>query len=339
MLSARRRSRAGLRPDLHMESSDRPGGLPVPRTQKPRLPLAALRTFEAAVRLESFKEASEELGVSATTVSNQIRMLEAKWGCQLFLRSTRQVIPTEIGQSLGRVVRQSFEAIQQEIENHIADRRVSVSLAVGAIFAARWLMPRLDQLRRDLPRIELTLRRGRRVTSPNDMPATVVVDWGLGDWPGLESEPLMRIEYSPVLAPALLGSLGSPASPEGLSSLAILHQQDRSEWASWLQQAGVSAIGLRDEMIIEDSHVATQAALLGQGAVLGILPFVSEDLERGLLVQPFEHRLKPAKAYHLLTRPGARKRPEVEAVCNWLKKAARDYAEQWPYTRPEPESP
>ena len=300
------------------------------RKTRQRLPLSALRTLEAALRLESFKDAADELGVSATTVSNQIRELEARWGCQLFVRATRQVVPTEIGQSLGRVIKQSFDAIAQEIEYHVARRRTTVSLAVGAIFGARWLMPRLGQLRSALPHIELTLRRGRRVTSPNDMPATVVVDWGLGDWPGLESQPLMRIEYTPVMAP----SLASPTMTLGdLAHCPILHQQDRSEWMAWLAQARAGELQLSQEMIIEDSHVATQAALLGQGAVLGILPFVSDDLEAGRLVQPFAQTLQPAKAYHLLTRPGARQRPEVQAVCDWLTQATRDYADQWPYTR------
>lgn len=320
-----------------MDTADRPD-LSRVRPARKRLPLAALRTFEAAVRLESFKDAAEELGLTATTVSNQIRMLEAQWGCQLFVRSTRQVVPTEIGQSLGRVLRHSFEAIEQEIEYHVAARRVSVSLAVGAIFAARWLMPRLQKMRQDLPRIELTLRRGRRVTSPNDMPATVVVDWGLGDWPGLESEPLMRIEYAPVLAPSLIAHKAPALNLNDLGQLPLLHQQDRSEWAAWLQRVDAPPMPLSEEMIIEDSNVATQAALLGQGVVLGILPFVHEDLQSGRLIQPFEQRLRPAKAYHLLTRPGARRRPEVQAVCAWLKKAALDYAQQWPYTRPEADS-
>jgi LysR family glycine cleavage system transcriptional activator len=317
-----------------MDRAESSEGSAAPLNKRQRLPLAALRTFEAAVRLESFKDAAEELGVSATTVSNQIRMLESNWGCQLFVRNTRQVVPTEIGQSLGRVVRQSFDAIEQEIEHHIANRKVSVSLAVGAIFGARWIMPRLEQLRQDLPQIALTLRRGRRVTSPNDMPATVVVDWGLGDWPGLESEPLMRIEYTPVLSPSLMKKAPSPLSVQDLRLLPLLHQQDRSEWTAWLQLAGASTANATDEMIIEDSHVATQAALLGQGVVLGILPFIEDDLNKGLLVQPFEKKLRPAKAYYLLTRPGAQKRPEVRAVCDWLRKAAAEYARLWPQTDP-----
>ena len=299
-----------------------------------RLPLTGLRIFEAAARLESFKDAAEELCISATTVSNSIRALERQWGSALFVRMTRQVVLTEFGQSLARVVRQSFDAIAQEVEHHVAARRVAVSMAVGAIFGARWLMPRLSRLRRALPHLDLTLRRGRRVTSPNDMPAAVVVDWGVGDWPGLETEPLMRIDYAPVVAPSLLAQGGALRTPRDLARLTALHQQDRSEWRAWLELAGVGDLTFAEEMIIEDSNVATQAALLGQGVALGIFPFVQDDVDAGRLACPFETRLRPAKGYFLLTRPGARHRPEIAAVCEWLQREASEHAAQWPDTRP-----
>ena len=220
------------------------------------------------------------------------------------------------------------------IHRDVATRRVAVSLAVGSIFGARWLLPRLGRLRRELPHLDLTLKRGRRVTSPLDMPAAVVVDWGTGDWPGLESEPLMRIDYAPVIAPALLQSTGPLHAPRDLARHTALHQQDRSEWRAWLELAGEPGLPFAEEMIIEDSNVATEAALLGQGVALGIFPFVQDDVEAGRLVRPFEQRLEPVRTYHLLTRPGARRRPEIAGVCDWLRREAAAYALHWPATRP-----
>jgi LysR family glycine cleavage system transcriptional activator len=298
-----------------------------------RLPLTALRTFEAAARLESFKDAAQELGVSATTVSNQIRMLEREWRCLLFVRRTRSVVLTETGQALSRVVGRSFDAIQREIDLHVASARLSVSMAVGSIFGANWLMPRLLKMRRDLPRIDLSLRRGRRVTSPSDMPATIVVDWGLGDWPGLESEPLLRIRYAPVLSPALARECGRLRTPRDLARLPAIHQQDREEWVTWLALAGAGDVNFDQETIIEDSNVATQAALAGQGVALGIFPFVQEDVDAGRLLKPFDTEMEPQRAYHIVTRPGARRRQEVAAVCDWLRAEADAYALRHPFTR------
>ena len=122
------------------------------------LPLAALRTFESAARHLSFKQAAEELCVSATTVSNQIRRLEQELGCKLFIRRTRAVVLTDAGRSLSRVLSRSLEDIRLEVETHMRARRKSVSLAVGPIFGSRWMIPRLDRFGEDLPGIDIELR-------------------------------------------------------------------------------------------------------------------------------------------------------------------------------------
>ncbi len=298
-----------------------------------RLPLTALRTFEAAARLQSFKDAAQELGVSATTVSNQIRMLERDWRCLLFVRKTRQVVLTETGQALGQVIAQSFDAIAREIDYHITTTRHSTSMAVGAIFGARWLTPRLQKFRKDLPRIALSLRRGRRITSPTDMPAAIVVDWGTGHWHGLEAEPLLSIRYAPVISPTLVASVGGISTPADLSKVSVLHQHDRSEWNAWLALVGADSVRFPDETIIEDSNIAMQAAISGQGVALGSFPFVQDEVDAGRLIKPFEDELTPTRRYYILTRPGALHQPEIKAVCDWLHAEAAEYARIWPYTK------
>ena len=125
-----------------------------------RLPLTALRVFEAAARLGSFKDAAVELGVSTTTVSNLIRKLEHDWGCLLFIRRTRHVVLTDTGLSLSGVVRNAFDAIGREINMHVAASRQSVAIAVGPIFGARWLAPRLRRFNAAFQHIILTLLGG-----------------------------------------------------------------------------------------------------------------------------------------------------------------------------------
>ena len=102
-------------------------------------------SIEAAARRESFKDAAEELGVSPTTVSNQIRKLERDWSCLLFTRKTRQVVLTDTGRSISRAVRRAFDAMAAEIERHVSPSRKRVSIAVGPIFGSRWLTPRLNR--------------------------------------------------------------------------------------------------------------------------------------------------------------------------------------------------
>ncbi len=287
-----------------------------------RLPLTALRVFEAAARLGSFKEAALELGVSTTTVSNLIRKLEHDWGCLLFIRRTRQVVLTDTGLSLSGVVWQAFDAIGREIDMHVAASRQSVAIAVGPIFGARWLAPRLARFHRAFPHITLTLQHRSRITSPIDMPTPIAVDWGRGEWPGLDSEFLFQVRYAPVLSPALAAGV---VTPRDLARLPVLHQHDRSEWNAWLELAGAPGMGFAGETIIMDSNIVIQAAIAGQGAALGIFPFVADEIAAGRLVKPFALELLPTRSYHVVTRPGARRRPEIAAVCDWLLAEAASY--------------
>ena len=286
------------------------------------LPLAALRTFESAARHLSFKQAAEELCVSATTVSNQIRRLEQELGCKLFVRRTRAVVLTDAGRSLSRVLSRSLEDIRLEVETHMRARRKSVSLAVGPIFGSRWMIPRLDRFGEDLPGIDIELRNSPRITDASMMTADIAIDWGMGQWVGLENTPLFEIVYSPVLSPALAERLGMPIRPEEVARFPVIHQQDRHEWQEWLKVAGCAGMPLTDKATIVDTNVVIQAAIAGQGMALGIFPFCQSEVDSGRLIKPFDIDLTPTRSFHLLTRPGARQRREIDEVCKWMIKEA-----------------
>lgn len=292
-----------------------------------RLPLTALRVFEAAARLESFKDAAAALGISTTTVSNLIRGLERDWGCLLFNRRTRQVVLTDTGLSLASVVRGAFEAIEHEIDQHVAASRRTVAIAVGPIFGARWLAPRLTRFQAAFPHISLVLQHRSRITSPTDMPTPIAVDWGYGEWTGLEAEMLFRIRYAPVMSPALAGTIRRPAD---LATLPVLHQHDRTEWAAWCGLAGVPNLTFPRETVILDTNIVAAAAIAGQGVALGNFPFAEQDVAAGRLVKPFDLELIPRRAYHLVLRPGARRRPEIAAVADWIIAEAAEHAQETP---------
>ncbi len=287
-----------------------------------RLPLAALRTFEVAARLQSFKLAAQELSVTPTTVSNQIRKLERDWGCQLFIRKTRQLLLTDVGRSLAQTVNRAFGDIKAEIEAHVTMAKKTVTLEAGPIFASRWLIPRLNRFRRQHPDIELVLHHGSRISVAENMNADAAVDWGEGNWPGLESTHLLNIHYLPVLSPRLANEKGGFNKPTDLLRFTILHHSDRSEWDDWLSLAalpGHPGLDFIDETIIEDSNVILQAAIDGHGVALGIFPFIQTEVDQGRLICPMDITLKPKQTYHLLTRPGMRNNPDVETVCRWLE--------------------
>lgn len=283
-----------------------------------KLPLTALRTFEVAARRLSFKDAADELCVSATTVSNQIRELERDWRCKLFIRKTRAVVLTDEGRSLSRVLTKAFDDIRAEVEVYGQSTRKTVTLAVGPIFGTRWLVPRLAQFRSDLPNIELILHDSPRITDAVMMGTHLAVDWGEGSWSGLQNYHLMDITYAPVLSKALMAERGGLKSPKNLARYTIIHQRDRSEWAAWLALAGCAGLTLKEEITITDTNTVMHAALEGQGVSLGIFPFVDQELKAGKLVKPFDIELKPTRSFYLLAKPSSERTPEVASVIRWL---------------------
>ena len=203
------------------------------KSSQQRLPLTALRSFEAAARLLSFKAAAEELRVTPTSVSNQIRQLELDWGCLLFVRKTRKVFLTDAGRSLARVMSRAFDDIRAEVETHISSNRKTVTLAVGPIFGARWLIPRLSKFYRLNPNIELVLHHSPRITDVEQLVATIAVDWGIGDWQGLNAHRLLDVIYRPVLSPSLLAECGGLAAiPSFTSGTARSGTPGSNWWAS-----------------------------------------------------------------------------------------------------------
>lgn len=283
-----------------------------------RMPLTALRGFEAAARLGAFKQAAAELGVTPATVSNQIRGLEAELGCKLFIRKTRQVVLTEAGRALSETVSTAFSAVSGELDRLRKDSSAVVEMAVGPIFATRWLMARLPRFRQDHPDIDLRVIHGPRIADAQSLTADLAIDWGYGDWPGLRAEPLLRITYAPVVSPVLLSRLGAIEGAVDLARYPIIHQKDRGEWRAWAALAGASDLAFAEEIFIEDSNVVTQAAIDGQGVALGIFPLVQDLVDTGLLVRQTDTVLEPERAYHLLTKRTTRQNRAIAAIRDWL---------------------
>jgi len=287
-----------------------------------RLPLTALRTFEASARHLSFKNAAEELFVSSTTVSNQIRQLEKDWGCKLFHRKTRAVVLTDSGKSLARVLSKAFEDIRAEAELHMAATRKTVTIAVGPMFGSRWLGPRLSKFGKDCPGIELVVYHGSRITSAAQMTTDIIVDWGMGDWTDLEATKLMEARYSPIVGPKLIAQFGPLTEPSDLIQHTFIHQHDRSEWRNWFALAGYPNQVFQSEIVVIDSNIVQRSVKDGQGVALGVFPFHYTDVEDGTLVKPFDIDLMPDRAFYLLTGRNARTRKELRAVCSWIEAEA-----------------
>ena len=282
-------------------------------------PFAALRAFDAAARHLSFRLAADELGVTPTAVSHQIKQLEALAGRALFLRRNRSVRLTEEGVRFAEAVRPALTSLATAFEQLSANPlRKSVTLGAGPIFASRHLVPRLAEFWSAHPDIDLKLHHSPLPVWQQIDQFDLAVAWGKGDWRGLSSDPLLRIDLSPVLAPRWDGNVNPVTEPRDLLEFPLLHHRNTEGWRQWFEASGVTLPNDLPGTTIEDSNIILHAALEGRGVALGVLPFIADDLASGRLLQPFELSIEPDDAYFLIYRPDALDNPAVEAVRHWL---------------------
>lgn len=290
-------------------------------------PFASLRAFEAAARHMSFKNAALELGLTPTAISHQIKQLECLSGQVLFTRHARRVELTPQGQTFAKGIGPAIEAMGAAFEKLSAGvSRKTVTLGAGPIFAARWLVPRLADFWDAHPGIDLWLHHSPLPVWRQMERFDLAIAWGRGDWPGLDCTPILRIDVTPVLAPALADSHGAPRTAKDLLRLPLLHHRDREGWRQWLETAGVAVPDILPGTVFEDANVLLQAALSGRGAALGIVQFVGDELGAGRLTRPFPLQVDPGDAYFLIHRPNAPASQAVAAAKDWLLKAQSDAA-------------
>ncbi|UCB55074.1 MAG: transcriptional regulator GcvA [Thiotrichales bacterium] len=275
----------------------------------------ALKSFEAAARHMSFKRAAEEMFVTATAISHQIKTLEQQLNCSLFERQTRQVQLTQQGQLLFSTLRKAFDDIDDTVRQvESFSQRDVVTLGLGPIIGTRWLAPRLGNFWVKHPTIDLRLHQTSFPMHQSLEHFDLAIAWGTGYWPDMEAEPFIDIEFTPVLSP----DLKQPQNEAELLRLPLIHQKDRKAWRQWCSAAGMDQDVQIEGTVIDDANLVLQAALSGQGVALGVLPFVEADIAEGRLVRPFEFSIKPEESYYLIYRNAVLKKKAVKSVRDWL---------------------
>ncbi|GAN81092.1 LysR substrate-binding domain-containing protein [Acidocella aminolytica] len=286
-----------------------------------RLPLTALRSFEAAGRHQSFTLAAEELFVSQAAISRQIRELEEMLGHDLFVRRHRQVVLTERGQTLLNLLTESFDDISRILEDiRAAPPDKPLQISVEPSFAACWLIPRLNRFRETYPDIEVMIVSEARMIEFRAGEAEIGIRWSgsASSWPRMQAALLVKAVMSPVLSPTLLPQDGTPLTPSDLLALPLLHEEKRSYWQQWFVAAGLPDVPPQPGPLFAGTSLALDAAARGHGVALGDNVLVEDMLRIGDLVQPFETSI-PCGAYWLVAPNFDRLSPAAKVFSDWLK--------------------
>jgi LysR family glycine cleavage system transcriptional activator len=284
-----------------------------------------LRAFEATARHLSMKLAADELSVTPTAVSHQIRQLEDLLGVALFERRVRALRLTPQGLALFPTLRDGFDAFEtaiRRVKGESLRETVTVTVTSTTALTACWLVPAARAFQLAHPELDLRLHASDQPVSLLGAEADVAIRYGEGAWPGMVAEHLFDDGYAPVCSPAL--KLCDPAE---LSTHLLLHSswqpgiQSPPTWPVWAGQVGLPELDTDSGITFSDEMHAVGAAVQGQGVALVNLPLIATELAAGTLVAPFGPVLKRF-AFYLVYPVSRRDERKTRAVRDWVRSIA-----------------
>ncbi|ALH81881.1 LysR substrate-binding domain-containing protein [Sphingopyxis macrogoltabida] len=286
----------------------------------PKLPpLAAIRTFEAAGRLQNFSRAAEELGMTQAAVSYQVRQLEDRLGRALFVREKGRVRLSETGLRLLPAVNNAFTAMGDAFAALDSDEADVLTISAMATFGGTWLSARIGAFQLAYPDLAVRMSMNNDLVDFDATNVDVAIRVGRGPWPGLRADFLYRSHVTPICAPAFRDA-NRIERPEDLLRVERLAPNDLW-WAGWLAAAGVDAVPPPQRSGVElDSQLQEASAVQAGFGIAMMTPLLwRAELDAGRLVQPFATLYEPGTAHYLVhreNRVGVRK---IERFREWLR--------------------
>ena len=293
-------------------------------------PLDALRGFEASARLLSFTQAAQELSITQSAVSRQIKTLETAIGVPLFARFNRRLALTEAGQKLHRSASRALADIATTVSELAGPRSEVVTVTTPLSFASLWLVPRLAAFRAQRPDIDVRIAANDGIVSLERERIDCAVRFCEPDAAPRDALPLMQEEAFPVVSPMLFKDPSRPLrKPADLMHHVLLRYDDALgripslNWANWLALWNVPALKPAGSLTFSHYDQAISAAVEGEGVAIGRTAHVKRLVKLGKLAPLFESRMAVPRQHFLIVARGSRHRLEVGAFAEWVLAEAR----------------
>lgn len=285
----------------------------------PRLPLQYLAAFRAAALTQNLRAAAEQLNLTHSAISQQIRALELQLGFPVFDRQGRRVVLNAAGRALLQGVERAYQELDAALRSATAAHGLEQrSLRITALpsFCQRWLMPRLHRFHARHPEVALEIDASQRLMDLERDGFDVALRQGKGPWPGLISEPLFDSTLLPVASPALAHQLiGLPL--EALAEQPLLGDVD--QWSDWFALCGVKR-QVTPVATFNDAGLLLMATEQGMGIGLTRELLAADALLEGRLVRvaPRQPVLHEPQHYHVVYPPDMKGNPALTAFVDWL---------------------
>lgn len=285
------------------------------------LSLDALRGFESAARLESFTAAADELSLTQSAVSKQVKALEDAVGKPLFQRSPRGLLLTPEGRVLLEAVQPLLRGFEAALAPLAGGTRRTVSISVTPSFGSLWLALRLPELQRREPFVDLHIDASEAARPLDREGFHLAVRQARDDEAAAGWTPLLRERVMLVAAPALAAAVHRPDDIATLPLLVFRHAVERHPWMSWshwLAELGLPPSPRQPVVHFSQYEPLLKAAQEGAGLAIGRTPLIDPALHDGRLQVVLPAHQLDGLRYHLVVADGARGRPEVQRVADWL---------------------
>jgi len=284
----------------------------------PRLPpLNPLRAFEATARHMSVTRAAEELNVTHSAISHQIRTLEGSLAVKLFKRSAGRMVLSAEGVALLPAVSQAFEGIARAASDlsRSADGGQITIHCVGGLLSL-WLLPVVATFCQLYPQASLKLIPGNDVNSLRNPEVDICICYGDGHWPDYRVDLLSPVRLFPVCHPSMMRSR-SLRTPKDVFNHTLLHADDGREWDNWLSANGLKMQPATRQHFLTDARLALEAASFGNGIALGDTVTSRRAVASGQMIAPFDLEVPAAYSFYVLRRKESGS-AIVDAFATWL---------------------
>lgn len=309
-----------IRTILKNSRPDEPASVDPP-TKRRLPPLRSLVAFEAAARHANFTLAAAELAVTPSAISHQIQTLEDFLGTKLFLRQPGQIALSSTGILYRSEVEAALNALADATQRIAPQSQTNTLLILSSpSFAAKWLQPRLPRFMAEHPDIRLRVATIANSASIATIRFDVAICYEVPVIADMNVTPFTSERIRPLCSPGLASAL-SLRTLSDLRRATLIHSANSVTWDAFFRQLGASSIRPYNEMWLDRSTMAIEAAVAGLGVALESDILTQNECAEGQLVAPFddEQASITANAYHLVTPRGYRSRHYCAAFVDWLR--------------------
>jgi len=288
-----------------------------PSTRMPSL--RALRAFQVAGRHLSFKLAADELYITPSAVSHQVRNLESFLGIDLFIRKTRALELTRAGQKYHEYLDGMFARLEAETHQLLTEYgRSIIRLCVPPFFASELLLPRLDAFQTLMPKTDIRVVTQPSLMKEHPSDADLSILLGSGDWPELVTYPLFSRRIMIACSPELKKAKGFSTYSELDGQTLIVHENRPYSWVNWAQALDIKPPRAGKIFRFDSMAAVVQAAAEGLGVALVSWPLSERWFKSGQLVCALEEKVETNEQFFLAHRQEEQARPEVTSVIEWI---------------------